>query len=95
MPDTSRIRQACLGWLQHIDDSNLVAATVSVKQKLLGELLSLLPAAMDCWVSFAMKLMVALSDLVSADELNPLLSVTDRSSMARALMTITVTTPHA
>ena len=93
-PDSTRIKQALLGWLHYVDDSHLAAVTDSVKQKALRELLSILPSEDICWKSCATKLLVAMSDTCSADELDPLLSVCDRASMARTLSVLTVNAPQ-
>ena len=90
--DRPSIQLALASWLQSVDESNLVVATTSSKQKVLSELLPMLPPTVDCWATLAIQLVVAMSDSVCSSELAPLYTVNDRASMARALTNITVAT---
>ena len=94
--DVARLKPALTIRLRYVEGSNLVEATVSLKQKLLGDMLRLLPVSVDCWKSFAATLLVSLTEALCVDELDPLYSVTDRPSMARVLTRIIAeTTKHS
>ena len=90
--DSLRVIQALQSWLKYVEDSHLVTATVSVKQRYLDELLSLLPLSDVCWTSLAMQLMVSLGDSFTSDALEKLVAVHDRPSMAWALAELTLST---
>ena len=93
-PDTPRVQLALQSWLGYIEDSRLIAATTSVKQQYLREFLALLPSAVPSWPTLAMQLMVPLTESLDAEVLSPLTTVSDRPSMARALMHLALSTPH-
>ena len=90
--DAARVTHAMQSWLTYVDASHLVAATVSVKQRYLDELLSLMPKADVCWTTLAMQLMVSLGDHFTTEALQKLVSVNDRASMAWAIAELTLST---